>query len=143
MSHVRRTGEETLKTLSKQLTEKYGKGFSKRNLEQMRYFYLTYAPSITQTVSAQFTQESKNVLLNTPEQISTTVSSKSAAAEKTLQIVPYQKEILEEWDLLIILPVHIFHLIGYNQATVVITVHSNLHIKQQLLLLLSLIFSVS
>ena len=98
-------GKATLKTLSQQLTEKYGKGFSERNLERMRYFYLTYAPSITQTVSAQFTQESKNVLLNTPEQISqtlsaksaspqisTTVSSKSAAAEKTVQIIPYQKE---------------------------------------------------
>lgn len=92
MSHVRRTGEETLKTLSKQLTEKYGKGFSKRNLEQMRYSYLTYAPSITQTVSAQFTQESKNVLLNTPEQISQTLSDQFAAAEKPVQITPYQKE---------------------------------------------------
>ena len=92
MSHVRRTGEETLKTLSKQLTEKYGKGFSKRNLEQMRYFHLTYAPSITQTVSAQFTQESKNVLLNTPEQISQTLSDQFAAAEKPVQITPYQKE---------------------------------------------------
>ena len=91
MSHVRRTGEETLKTLSKQLTEKYGKGFSKRNLEQMRYFYLTYATSITQTVSAQFTQESKNVLLNTPEQISQTLSAKfTQELKNVLQNSPEQ-----------------------------------------------------
>lgn len=34
------------------MTENYGKGFSERNLEQMRKFYLTY--SISQTVSAKF-----------------------------------------------------------------------------------------
>lgn len=34
------------------MTENYGKGFSERNLEQMRKFYLTY--SISQTVSAEF-----------------------------------------------------------------------------------------
>ena len=89
-------GKEALKTLSKQLTEKYGKGFSLTNLKQMRQFYLTYATSLSdgigQTLSDQFTQEFKNVTQNTPEQISTTVSSKSAAAEKTVQITPYQKE---------------------------------------------------
>lgn len=41
-----------IKNLSKRLTESYGKGFSERNLEQMRKFYLTY--SISQTVSAEF-----------------------------------------------------------------------------------------
>ena len=89
-------GKEALKTLSKQLTEKYGKGFSLTNLKQMRQFYLTYATSLSdgigQTLSDQFTQEFKNVTQNTPEQISTTVSSKSAAAEKPVQITPYQKE---------------------------------------------------
>ena len=45
-------GEELLKDLSINLTEKFGKGFSQRNLEQMRQFYLSY--SIAQTVSAEF-----------------------------------------------------------------------------------------
>ena len=44
-------GKEVLKTLSQKLTAKYGKGFSLRNLEQMRSFYLTYSIKISQTVS--------------------------------------------------------------------------------------------
>ncbi|MBR1675753.1 MAG: hypothetical protein IJ706_00380 [Clostridia bacterium] len=35
-------GKQTLKTLSKVLTEKYGKGFSRSNLQNMRQFYLAY-----------------------------------------------------------------------------------------------------
>jgi len=41
-----------LKRLGEDLSGRHGKGFSKRNLEMMRQFYLTYP--ITQTVSAQF-----------------------------------------------------------------------------------------
>lgn len=44
-------GKYIISELSKKLTEEFGKGFSKRNLEQMRQFYLTY--SIAQTVPAQ------------------------------------------------------------------------------------------
>jgi predicted nuclease of restriction endonuclease-like (RecB) superfamily len=44
-------GKYVLAELSKKLTERFGTGFSKRNLEQMRQFYLTY--SIAQTSSAQ------------------------------------------------------------------------------------------
>lgn len=44
-------GKTVLKDLSLHLTEKFGKGFSQRNLEQMRQFYLSY--SIPQTVSAE------------------------------------------------------------------------------------------
>ena len=45
-------GENLIKNLSKRLTEEFGKGFSKRNLWQMKQFYLAY--SKVQTVSAQF-----------------------------------------------------------------------------------------
>ena len=45
-------GENLIIKLSEKLARDYGKGFSKRNLEQMRKFYLTY--SISQTVSAEF-----------------------------------------------------------------------------------------
>ena len=45
-------GKEVLKNLSKELTEKFGKGFSTTNLKQMRAFYQTY--QIGQTVSDQF-----------------------------------------------------------------------------------------
>ena len=44
-------GKHILKDLSKRLTEKFGKGFSERNIEQMRQFYRAY--SIPQTVSAE------------------------------------------------------------------------------------------
>src|SRR3989338_9777607 len=45
--------EETLKNLSLDLTREFGKGFSERNLENMRKFYLLYATKISQTVSAK------------------------------------------------------------------------------------------
>ncbi|WP_028857122.1 PDDEXK nuclease domain-containing protein [Psychrilyobacter atlanticus] len=45
-------GKKLLETLSKKLTLEFGKGFSERNLKQMRMFYQKY--SIGQTLSAQF-----------------------------------------------------------------------------------------
>lgn len=45
-------GKQILKELSKRLNTEFEKGFSQRNLEQMRQFYLTY--SKTQTPSAEF-----------------------------------------------------------------------------------------
>ena len=44
-------GEELLKSLAGDLTAKLGRGFSERNLEQMRRFFLTW--SISQTASAK------------------------------------------------------------------------------------------
>lgn len=48
-----RYGEATLKELSAKLTAEFGKGFSQRNLENMRNFYLAFR--ISQTVSTKFT----------------------------------------------------------------------------------------
>jgi len=45
-------GDALMRYLSKELSARFGRGFSKKNLEQMRAFYLTWP--ITQTVSAQF-----------------------------------------------------------------------------------------
>lgn len=45
-------GKKLIKTLSEKLTKEFGKGFSQRNLEQMRTFYVRY--SIPQTLSAEF-----------------------------------------------------------------------------------------
>lgn len=47
-------GKELLKQLSLDLTAKFGRGFSVRNLEQMRLFYLGWP--ISQTLSAKFNQ---------------------------------------------------------------------------------------
>lgn len=69
-------GEELLKRLAKDLTAKAGRGFSERNLEQMRRFYLTWP--ISQTLSA----ESPPALGRGP-QIPQTVSATSLAAAST------------------------------------------------------------
>ena len=45
-------GKNLIKMLSEKLTKEFGKGFSQRNLEQMRTFYVRY--SIPQTLSAEF-----------------------------------------------------------------------------------------
>jgi len=45
-------GKKVIKELSKVLTDEFGKGFSERNIEQMRQFYLVY--SKPQTLSADF-----------------------------------------------------------------------------------------
>lgn len=45
-------GKKIIKELSIRLKNEFGKGFSQRNLEQMRQFYLIY--SKTQTLSAEF-----------------------------------------------------------------------------------------
>lgn len=50
-------GKQLIKTLSIKLTADFGKGFSQRNLEQMRQFYLVY--SKTQTLSAEFENDNK------------------------------------------------------------------------------------
>ena len=48
----REGGEQLLSRLFADLIQKHGRGFSKRNLEMMRMFYLSYP--IAQTVSARF-----------------------------------------------------------------------------------------
>jgi predicted nuclease of restriction endonuclease-like (RecB) superfamily len=50
-------GKQLIKTLSIKLTADFGKGFSQRNLEQMRQFYLVYSKA--QTLSAEFKEDNK------------------------------------------------------------------------------------
>lgn len=57
-------GKQVLKELSKKLSDDFGKGFSERNLEQMRQFYLTY--SIPQTTSAKL-ENSENNIVSIPQ----------------------------------------------------------------------------
>jgi len=49
-------GKQVLKSLSKQLTKEFGKGFSTTNLEQMRTFFEVYSKS--QTLSGEFAESS-------------------------------------------------------------------------------------
>lgn len=65
-------GKQLLKGLSRELTKEFGKGFSIRNLEQIRQFYMTYSKSEilsrileirnTQSVTAQFKSEKAQTL---------------------------------------------------------------------------------
>ena len=48
-------GARLLQHLAGDLTARFGRGFSRQNLQQMRYFYLSYPPEkICQTVSGKF-----------------------------------------------------------------------------------------
>jgi len=53
-------GEELIKRLSKDMTDKFGRGFSERNLRNIRAFYLNFP--IWQTVSAKSLKSVPNVL---------------------------------------------------------------------------------
>jgi predicted nuclease of restriction endonuclease-like (RecB) superfamily len=64
-------GEQLIERLSLDLTQRFGRGFSARNLEQMRQFYLTWA--IPQTPSAE-----------SPKQLTTIVARKKQAASALL-----------------------------------------------------------
>ncbi|OGR62237.1 MAG: hypothetical protein A2X34_10655 [Elusimicrobia bacterium GWC2_51_8] len=55
---------ETLKNLSKQLVNEFGKGFSERNLENIRNFYITYSDKISQTLSAKSSLDRKTETLS-------------------------------------------------------------------------------
>ena len=57
-------GQEIMKQLSVQLTSEFGRGYSHRNLELMRKFYLTYQAflPISQTLSAKFETKKPQML---------------------------------------------------------------------------------
>ncbi len=77
-------GKALMKQLAISLTEEFGKGFSKSNLEYMRRFYLVYrdrSPQIAQTVFGQLVQSGKT---QTP-------SGQSAAIRKTQSVSAQSK----------------------------------------------------
>jgi len=71
-------GKQLLKGLSDQLTKEFGKGFSLRNLEQIRQFYMTYSKSEslarileirnTQSLTAQFKSKKTQSLISFSEE---------------------------------------------------------------------------
>ena len=71
-------GKQTMEHLAQSMTSEFGRGLSKRNLALMRQFYLMYSPrvkalpaelvsfpQIAQTLSAQFTQEKSEKIVQT------------------------------------------------------------------------------
>lgn len=80
-------GKQVLKELSQRLTDEFGKGFSQRNLEQMRQFYLTYPITQKSSAKLQRTEIEENskpqvnsneiqIIENNTNKISETVSRK-------------------------------------------------------------------
>ena len=67
-------GEALLKNLANDLSPKYGKGFSERNLELMRKFYLYYP--ISQTLSAKSEKKSHTLSSQPSVAIPNTLSTK-------------------------------------------------------------------
>jgi hypothetical protein len=56
-------GEELLKHLAKDLTDKFGRGFSRQNLQQMRLFYLGWQKCQTLSGKSSLTEIAKSFRL--------------------------------------------------------------------------------
>ena len=67
--------DQTLKQLSIDLTRDFGKGFSHRNLEYFRKFYLNYHNRISQTPSAKFVGSGGTKTVKGEERILHTMSA--------------------------------------------------------------------
>ena len=69
-------GEELLERLSVDLGKRYGRGFSRQNLQQMRQFYLLYLPEqIRQTMSGESPGTSNATICQTPSGVLQTASA--------------------------------------------------------------------
>lgn len=69
-------GEELLERLSLDLGKRYGRGFSRQNLQQMRQFYLLYLPEqICQTASGESAGTLNTIICQTPSGILQTPSA--------------------------------------------------------------------
>ena len=83
-------GETVLEKLSQKLTSEFGKGFSKRNLERMRKFYICFP--IATTVSSQLSWSDYLELLKVEEEqkrsfyIKGTINSRWSIRELQRQI---------------------------------------------------------
>jgi predicted nuclease of restriction endonuclease-like (RecB) superfamily len=82
-------GEELLTRLATDLAAKFGRGFSRRNLQDMRLFYLSYPPDrIWQTLSAKSDGLEKNKVLSNSFHEQTTQQKGDIALFGKKQTVP-------------------------------------------------------
>ena len=60
-------GTALIKRLAEDLTQRFGRGFSRQNIQQMRLFYLSYPPEqILQTLSGESGQSPQSQICQTP-----------------------------------------------------------------------------
>ncbi|MDP3048753.1 MAG: PDDEXK nuclease domain-containing protein [Thermodesulfovibrionales bacterium] len=76
-------GEELIKRLSKDMTKKFGKGFSEMNLRNMRRFYLEFPMQIQQTVSVKSLENNKFQAVSGKSSIPQTVSDEAEKIQKS------------------------------------------------------------
>ncbi|MGQ7947001.1 PDDEXK nuclease domain-containing protein [Flavobacterium sp. WC2509] len=81
-------GKQLLKGLSEQLTNEFGKGYSLRNLEQIRKFYLTYSISSTlmTNLNIQKTQTVSAELIHKNTQSPSAFSEKSETVSRIFKL---------------------------------------------------------
>lgn len=84
-------GEVLLKRLAVDLTARFGRGFSKRNLEQMRLFYIGWP--IAQTASAQ------SIAGEPVEKIAQTLSAQSGDPAEAAELLPVDASAVGPLDL--------------------------------------------
>lgn len=86
-------GDELLQRLAEDLTKRHGRGFSRRNLQQMRWFYLANPPNrIRQTLSAKLISRHDGEIRQTTSakslvSILSTVSVESYEADEWFQFL--------------------------------------------------------
>ena len=85
-------GEELIKRLSEDMTEKFGKGFSEMNLRNMRRFYSEFPTQIQQTLSV------KSKKFQTPSGISKTLSRKSTIQETVFAESQKSQTVSDEFE---------------------------------------------
>ncbi len=86
-------GEALLERISRDLTAKYGRGFSRSNVAQMRAFYQAW--EIVQTPSGQFKARAK-FLMSLSENVDKQTQKPSVESDKSLEIVhaPIHQDIM-------------------------------------------------
>jgi predicted nuclease of restriction endonuclease-like (RecB) superfamily len=89
-------GDKLLETLSKDLSIKYGKGFSLSNIKRFRQFYLTYSNSAT--IPHQFNIESQSLTISAEatHQLSWTHYVELLKIENPLERSFYEKQAINE-----------------------------------------------
>lgn len=77
-------GEQSLKNLAKELTQRYGRGFSYPNLRKMRQFYYTYEICSTLSIKSEKTNIRSTPSVRSSGEIAQTMSAKSLLSEKMI-----------------------------------------------------------
>ena len=81
-------GTALIKRLAEDLTQRFGRGFSRQNIQQMRLFYLSYPPEqILQTLSGESGQSPQSLICQTPSGKFDTTSTE-VRLKKLLTVFP-------------------------------------------------------